>query len=991
MTVSTVACAQAFLNPMEESHHIAQIVAGIVALVVVALVILAATRRIRLPFTISLVMAGMTLSALSAANPQLFPPLHEMELSPGLVMYVFLPVLIFESAFTLDARLLRRNLLPVLILAIPGLLLSTTLIGLLVSWATGIPLSAALLLGAILSATDPVAVVALFKKLGAPMRLTILVEGESLLNDASAIVLARILLGVVMGGVVSMESVSAGLGEFVYVFFGGLLVGAVIALITGFFIGWMESDQNVEITLTGVLAYASFLVAEELAHASGVMATIAAAITFGGHGMMKLSTEGRRMLEHFWEYAGFLANALIFLLVGLQVNLFAITETWAVVLWVILAMLLSRAAVVYGLLPLAEKLPRFESVDPRFRHVMFWGGLRGAIALALVLSLPEFEHRELFATITIGAVLFTLLVQGLSIEGLVRRLKLDRPPLADRVSRLEGDLAARQKALERLPELLAGGLFSGAVGERLRARCESELREMKEQIASLRRTELDQDRESRLLQLRCLTEEHSLYMDLFNHGQISEPAFARLLAVLGERIDSLRYGGEGSSPLSSTWWALRTEQLLARMARWPGIRRLIEPLRRRLIARDYELNWARYQCARRNLDLIDELLRLESMAEETVARIRSDYEEQAQRYRHQLDLTAEQFPEFVAGLHERLGRRLLLVAEMAVVEDRAEHGVIPRVVADELEDELRDFIRETREPFVPRIQTDPVALLRKVPLFAHMPDSELPQVAARLDPLSIREGEEVVTQGETGRSMFLIARGVVRVCREADGRSQELATLLAGDFFGEIALLRGETRSATVRAVTPCSLYELGHDDLRSLMAENHDFRDALKAAEQKRNAELAASGIEPAELVRGARLFQNLPSSVVNAIATRMMKIQLAEHEIVFRQGEEAHALYFIAQGVVRVMLQSRGHERHLATMTQGDFFGEGGLLHRRKRGATVHTVSPCTLYQIRREELEGLTTSHPEIGQVLNEVDQTRKDDTNVMRQIWQGDIEG
>ena len=976
--------------PMGESHHIAQLVSGIVTLVVVALLILVATRQIRLPFTISLVMAGMTLSALSETHPDLFPPLHEIELSPGLVIYVFLPVLIFESAFTLDARMLRRNLLPVLILAVPGLLLSTTLIGLLVSWAIGIPLSAALLLGAILSATDPVAVVALFKKLGAPTRLTVLVEGESLFNDASAIVLSRILLGVVMGGVVTMESVGAGVGQFVYVFFGGLLVGALLALLTGCFLGWMEPDPNVEITLSGVVAYGSFLVAEEMFHASGVMATIAAAITFASHGMMKLSAESRRMLEHSWEYAGFLANALIFLLVGLRVNVFAIVEARTVVLWVILVMLFSRAAVVYGLLPLAEKLPRFEAVDSRFRHVMFWGGLRGAIALALVLSLPEFEHRDLFVTITIGAVLFTLLVQGLTIEGLVRRLKLDVPPLADRVSRLEGDLAARQKALERLPELLAGGLFSGAVGERLRARCESELRDMKDQIEALRHTELDPERERQLLQLRCLTEEQSLYMDLFNHGQISEPAFARLLGVLGERIDSLRHGGAGASPLSSTWWGLQKEKLLARLARWPVIRRLIEPLRRRLIARDYELNWAHYQGARRNLDLIAELARLESMREETVEQVRQNYDEQAELYRQQLDLTAEQFPEFVAGLHERLGRRLLLVAEMAVVEDRAEHGVIPRVVADQLEDELRELIRETREPFVPVIQSDPVALLRKVPLFAEMPETELPAIANRLEPLSIREGEEVISQGETGNSMFLIARGVVRVCREADGHSQELATLLAGDFLGEIALLRGETRSATVRAVTPCSLYELGRGELQQLMRESPGFRELLATAESKRHEQLAASGIQPADLIRGARLFKDLPPVVVDAIAARMMEIRLGEHEIIFREGEEAHSLYFIARGVVRVMLDTRGQERHLATLAHGDFFGEGGLLHRRKRGATVHTVSPCTLYQIRSEDLQALTETHPEIGETLAAVDRSREDDTALMRQIWKGSVQ-
>ena len=972
-------------DTVSESHHIAHIVAGIVCLLVVALVILAATRRIRLPFTISLVLAGLTLTALSETHPHWFPPLHGIHLSPGLVMYVFLPVLIFESAFNLDARMLRRNLLPVLILAVPGLLLSTTLIGLLVSWATGIELASALLLGAILSATDPVAVVALFKKLGAPMRLTVLVEGESLFNDATAIVVSRIILGVVMGGAVSAGSVGAGIGEFVYVFFGGLAVGALLALVTGFLIGAMEADTNVEITLTGVLAYASFLIAEEAAHASGVMATIAAAIVFGMHGRMKMSQAGRHLLEHFWEYAGFLANALIFLLVGLEVNLVEIALSWSALLWVIVAMLLSRAVVVYGMLPVAESLKRFEAVDPRFRHVMFWGGLRGAIALALVMSLPEFAHRDLFITVTIGAVLFTLVAQGLSIETLVRRLHLDEPPLADRVSRLEGDLAARQKAMERLPQLLANGLFSGAVGERLRSRCEAELRELTERIEALRRTDLDRDREQQLLMLRCLTEEQALYLDLFNHGQISEGAFGRLLTVLSERIDSLRHEGAGSSPLTTAWWERTRERLLARLARMPAARRHVEPFRRRLIARDYEMNWARYQGARRGLELIAELGRLESLDDETVATLQADYEQKAKRFRHQLDLTAEQFPEFVSGLHERLGNRLLLMAEMAVVEDRAEHGVIPRVVAEQLAAELRGQIKATREPFVPEINADPAQLLGRVPLFSQVPTDELPRIVSLLEPLSMREGEEIVRQGEVGDSMFILARGVVRVCREADGHSQDLATLLAGDFFGEIALLRGEPRLASVRAVTPCSLYELSREQLNTLMSANPGVREILEAARTRRESELAAVGITPEELVRGARLFKDLPPEVIKAVATRMMEVRLDEHEVVFRQGDEARALYFIARGVVRVMLGTRGGERHLATLSQGSFFGEGGLLHRRRRGATVHTLTACTLYQILREDLARLIAEFPTIGTLLDQADRDRVEETKVMREVW------
>ncbi len=963
---------------MAESHHIAEVVGGIVAILLLAMVLLAATRRIRLPFTISLVLVGIALAALCKSYPEAFPALHELHLSPGLILYVFLPALVFESAFNLDVRLLRRNLLPVLVLAVPGLLLSTALIGVLVSWATPIPLPAALLLGSILSATDPVAVVAIFKKLGAPQRLTVLVEGESLFNDASAIVISRIILGIVMGGAFTFETVSDGAVEFVTVFVGGLVVGWLLALLTGWFLGRMESEPNVEITLTAVLAYGSFLVAEEGLHVSGVMATIAAALTFGGWGKMKISQAGRHQLEHFWEYGGFLANTLVFLMVGLRVDLSELVNSWQALVWVILAMQLSRAVVIYGMVPLAKKLPGFEPVNRRFQTVMFWGGLRGAIALALVMSLPEFPERELFLTLTIGAVLFTLLAQGLSIETLVNRLKLNVPPLADQFSRLEGDLAARQKALERLPELLSGGLFSYAISDQLRCQCEGELRHFKDEISSLRKRELDSAGEVDLLRLRCLAEENSLYLDLFNHGQLSEAAFWRLVADLNEQMDSIRYEGGGQWQLSFGWFERIRERWLGTAARTAGLRRLVDPLRRRLIAQDYELVWARYQGAIRIMALLDELQKLESLEASVASPLRSHYESRASEYRRRIDLTAEQFPEFVTHLQKRLARRLVLMAESSVIHDRAEHGVMPRSIASEIEHHIEQELRRMRGQTVPRSEIKPEELLRRVPLFQTIPENQFPVVAKRLEPLAVREDEDVVKQGERGNSLYLIARGVVRVCREENGETHELATLMAGDFFGELALLRDEKRSATVHAVTPCSLYELSRKALNELLAENADLKNALEQAGRVRQAELAALGVSPAELLSKAPFFEVLSESEFKVIAESLIELKLPERETVFRQGDQGDSVYFIARGVVRVSEESGGKVRQLAVLSEGDFFGEGGLLHASERGATVQTVSPCTLYQLKRDMLMKFVNENPDMLDVLEQTDQFRRDDT-------------
>ncbi|MCB1828505.1 MAG: cation:proton antiporter, partial [Coxiellaceae bacterium] len=359
-------------------------------------------------------------------------------------------------AFSLNPRQLRRNLSPILALAIPGLLLSTGLIGLIVYWLTPIDLAAALLLGAILSATDPIAVIALFKTLGAPKRLTVLVEGESLFNDATSIVTAKLLFTVVIAGVLTTHDITHGVIDFFFEFFGGVLVGWIIALAIGFILGLVESDPEIEISLTTILAYATFLVAQNMFHVSGVMATVAAGLTLSGWGRAKISPSVHSYMEYFWQFLAYIANALIFLLVGLSVNMQSVFDSLGILFVVIIAMFVSRAVITYGLIPILGRFPGAIPISKEYQTAIFWGGLRGAIALAIVLSLQDFPYKELFTALVTGAVLFTLLVNGLTMERLMKWLRLDIPPLSDRLAREEGQLSATKHALAGIPELQQG-------------------------------------------------------------------------------------------------------------------------------------------------------------------------------------------------------------------------------------------------------------------------------------------------------------------------------------------------------------------------------------------------------------------------------------------------------------------------------------------------------------------------------------------------------
>jgi monovalent cation:H+ antiporter, CPA1 family len=822
---------------METGVGVVEIVEGVVGLLLIAAITLGVTRRLKLPFTVVLVIVGIGLSAVSSAYPRVLGAFHNLEISSSLIFYVFLPTLIFEAAFNLDAQQLRENLGSVLVLAIPGLLVSTLLIGSIVAIATPIPVAAALLLGAILSATDPVAVIGVFKRLGAPERLRVLVEGESLFNDATSIVLARILLGMVLAGSVSNQLIFKGVISFIVVFGGGLAVGWVLGLLTGYALGRVQ-DQFIEITLTTVLAYASYLFAEEVLHVSGVMATIAAGITIGGWGRMKISHAVRDYLEHFWDYIAFIANALIFLMVGLRVDLSGLWGTLGLLVWVIVALLVSRAVVIYGLMPLVERLPRTEPINRAYQAVIFWGGLRGAIALAVVLSLPAFEYRDTFVALVIGAVLFTLVVQGLSIEPLVRWLGLDRPRLADRLARLEGDFAAKHRAVDRLPELLSGGLFPGSIAMRLLTQYERKIARIKAEIEELHRAELDDDEQLRsLLCLRALSEEKSLYVDMFKTGQLSERSFRQLLATLQRQIDSVRNNGEYLELASRTSSIRRIEAAVLRLIdRVAFLAPLAERLGFTRIAVDYEIAGARFQSSRRVLDILDTLARVESTPWYIVDKLRRQYQRNYETAQHELDQMAEQYPEFINDIQSRLGRRLLMTEEIESIARQAEHGSLSSAVAESMEEEIADELRALKGHNIARLKLEPIELLRTMPFFQDISLEDMANIAVRMSMHNVSEGEVVTRQGEPGDHMYFISHGVVRVSREDRGVSRDLATLMAGDFFGEAALLSGEPRNATVTAVTACMFYKLHRDDLEVSMATQPAIRKALEEESRKRS-----------------------------------------------------------------------------------------------------------------------------------------------------------
>ena len=424
----------------------------IIGLLLIASVVAITARQLRLPYTVGLVLIGLALTFLTST---------EVNISPQIILALLVPPLVFEAAFHIRMDDLRRDFWLILTLAVPGVILTTLLVGWVIAWGTGLAIPAALVFGALISATDPVSVVALFRRLGVPRRMQLLLEGESLFNDGTAIVMFSIMLGIAEAGNFNL---AVGIRDFLTVAGGGVLIGVSLGALISQFINRID-DPLVETTLTTVLAFGAYLIAESLG-VSGVLAVVAAGIVNGNVGPTGMSATTRVVVFNFWEYAAFLANSLVFLLIGLTTDVTIMIANWRAIVWAVFAAVVARAVSIYGFSLFSREIP------PKWKHVLFWGGLRGAIALALALSLPEsgplIAERGRLQAMAFGLVLFSLLVQGASADWFVKRLKLvQRSNVQEEYERRHARFVAGRAAHDYIRRMSQQGIISEHTWQRL--------------------------------------------------------------------------------------------------------------------------------------------------------------------------------------------------------------------------------------------------------------------------------------------------------------------------------------------------------------------------------------------------------------------------------------------------------------------------------------------------------------------------------------------
>ncbi len=379
-------------------------------LLFIATLVAIATQRVRIPYTVGLVIAGIAVS--------FFPFVPEIELSKELIFTVLLPPLIFEATLFIRWRELMRNLPVILVFATVGVILSALLTSAGMVYLAGWAWQSAALFGILIAATDPVSVIATFREAGVHGRLRLLVEAESLFNDAVAAVGFAAILAFVSGADISLQTTILNASWSV---FGGLLIGVLCAGVAILLTGTTD-DHLVELALSTVVAYGSFLIAEDL-HASGVLSTLTAGILIGNFGLpTAYSDKGRAFIMDFWEFMAFIANSIIFFLIGVREANQNLPSAIAVIVVAVIVVTIGRALAIYPLSMLFNK-SKLE-IERNHQHILFWGGLRGALALALALGLPEeIQYREQIITAAFGVVAFSIFVQGVTMTPLLKRLK----------------------------------------------------------------------------------------------------------------------------------------------------------------------------------------------------------------------------------------------------------------------------------------------------------------------------------------------------------------------------------------------------------------------------------------------------------------------------------------------------------------------------------------------------------------------------------------
>jgi CPA1 family monovalent cation:H+ antiporter len=793
---------------------------------------------LRLPFSVLLAIVGILVGAASGiflrteltdALDPLARSILEFPVNSQVFLYVFLPTLLFQVALTLNLRRMLDDWVPILVLAVLAVVVATFSIGFALLPFAGQSLYVCLLVGAIVATTDPSAVVGIFRDIGAPERLTRLIEGESLLNDAAAIALFGLFAALVMpfgadpdiGAQWLVFGAQLGLGA---------LVGYAVARVLVVGIDWLRGYRLAQVSLSIALPYITYIAAEQLFSVSGVVAVVAAGMTLNLTGPSRLPPANWTYLRDTWELLAHWAGSLIFILAALLVPRLLVDVTLldlGLVAVVVVAAFAARAVTLFGVLPLLRVLRLSPQISPAYKFVMLWGGLRGAVTLALALAVTENaaipdDAQRFVAVLATGFTMFTLLVQGTTLRLVIRWLHIDRLLPIEAALQNQVVAVALQTVREEVAETAKRHELTREI-VRSEAKVFAERLDAAVEAAEMAREILDRDR----LTLGLVTmagRERELILEGFRERTISSWLVERMLSDVGGLIERTRNGGRGAyratarANIAHGWGHKLAYSLHRRL-------RISRPLSD-LVAARFEVLLITRMILRDLDEFVDTKIlrihgrRVTDLLHEVLLRRADEIDREISGLRLQ-------YPGYAEQLERGFLRRALLRLEEREIEASFDDGLIG---ADLFSSLMRDIRRrragaDTHPKLDLSLQKR--EMVTRFPLFAALSERQQRRLARALVTIYVAPGDILFRRGEQVRSVYFIASGAVE--REIAGQAKRLGN---GEFFGEIAMIAGQrNRRGRVRAITHSTLLRLDEARFLRLARRLPDLRAAIIAS----------------------------------------------------------------------------------------------------------------------------------------------------------------
>ena len=791
---------------------LSEIILVVMGLLTVSMLAAAICSYIPIPYTVFLVILGMFFGSLARQNSEL-NFLLDFQLSPDLVLYLFLPVLVFESAINLDARSLMKDIVPILVLAVPALIISTVIIALGLWFIEDFNIIYALIFGSLISATDPVAVISLFKELGAPHRLTILVEGESLLNDATAIVLFNILLGISFWEQFGVFDFYVAVAEFFKVFFGGLGIGIIIGILTSEILRRIHANISAYLIMSIVVAYSSFAISEHVMHVSGVMAVVSSAITLGLLATSRIPQGEKETVDETWDVLALVCNSLLFLLVGLSVDVSLLFSHAGTIFVAITLVLIARAAGVYTLVPATVKMFNLPKVSMKERHIMWWGGLKGGLAIAIVMSIPsDMPGRETLIYVTLAVVIFSLLINASTVRPLMNKLGFNKFTDEEEMELQHGLKQSLSHAEEILEKFKKASIIPTGT--------KKIIQEKTKKIFETTDNNADISIKTRYAKITALRIEMNELKYLYDIGFLQYYAYMNMKILLQRERDVLtlktRHEKKVGEKIKKNPFVKFESNIIKRLRENDFASGILSRYQYMRFSQTLQRNIAGLLICRKVINKINNLGDLDNEIKEIVV---NEYKQRRDRRKARLENIAENFPDFYSRFETRLFEKVSLnTADFFIREAFNNHELGAKVFTN-IKERIACAIDELPKITDAAPTLKPRDMIAMVPLLEGLPEKLLDQLTERVKLLTFLQGDLVIGQDEKGDSLYIINNGEVIIYKTGQ-EDQPIAELRNGDFFGEMALLGEQVRTANVKANKPSSLLRLRRKDIL-LMAEN--------------------------------------------------------------------------------------------------------------------------------------------------------------------------